>query len=78
MVQRKIILLEVTTLTKQSWYSIVNSNLDFQSAIRIADSWCVTALEELAIAHHLSTICNGDRIYVLDNTRIVEEGNFLD
>jgi ABC-type transport system involved in Fe-S cluster assembly fused permease/ATPase subunit len=29
-----------------------------------------------AIAHRLSVICNGDRIYVLENGRIAQEGSF--
>jgi ABC-type multidrug transport system fused ATPase/permease subunit len=56
------------------------SDLDTASEQHIQDS--VDALQGevtvVIIAHRLSTVKNADRVYVLDNGRVVEEGSYHD
>jgi ATP-binding cassette subfamily B protein len=52
------------------------SSLDSESEIQIQDAFSKLAQGRTAIviAHRLATVRNADRIYVLDNKKIVEEG----
>ncbi len=67
-------------LIKKSKFLILDeatSNLDFISEAKIYDTLFVKGknLTMLIIAHRLSTIRNCDVIYVMDNGKVVEEGN---
>lgn len=67
-------------LIKKSNFLILDeatSNLDFISEAKIYDTLFVKGknLTMLIIAHRLSTIRNCDIIYVLDNGKVVEEGD---
>ncbi|ADL50511.1 peptidase domain-containing ABC transporter [Clostridium cellulovorans] len=67
-------------LVKKSKFLILDeatSNLDFISEAKIYDTLFVKGknLTMLIIAHRLSTIRNCDIIYVMDNGKVVEEGD---
>jgi ABC-type bacteriocin/lantibiotic exporter with double-glycine peptidase domain len=55
---------EATSALDNKTQAIVQASLDQLQVIRIV------------IAHRLTTICNADRIYVIESDRIVQQGNF--
>jgi ABC-type multidrug transport system fused ATPase/permease subunit len=52
------------------------SALDNRTQALVSASLGLLKVTRIAIAHRLSTIHNADRIYVLEEGRIVQEGSF--
>jgi ABC-type bacteriocin/lantibiotic exporter with double-glycine peptidase domain len=52
------------------------SALDNRTQAVVSASLDLLRVTRIAIAHRLSTIRNADRIYVLENGRIAQEGSF--
>ena len=52
------------------------SALDNRTQAIVSDSLDKLNVTRIVVAHRLSTIRNADRIYVLQNGRVVQKGNF--
>jgi ABC-type bacteriocin/lantibiotic exporter with double-glycine peptidase domain len=57
-------------------FDVATSALDNRTQAVVSASLDLLRVTRIAIAHRLSVICNGDRIYVLENGRIAQEGSF--
>jgi len=76
--QRQRILIARALVTKPRilFLDEATSALDNKTQCVVTDSLNIIKATRIVIAHRLSTISKADRIYVLDNGRIVEEGTY--
>jgi ATP-binding cassette subfamily C protein len=74
--QRLLIARALVHKPKIIFFDEATSALDNQTQKVVSDSIERLKATRVVIAHRLSTIMNADRIYVMENGRIVEEGTF--
>jgi ABC-type multidrug transport system fused ATPase/permease subunit len=63
-------------LNKEMLFDASRKTLDNHTQVEVNASLDLLDVTRIAIAHRLSTIRNADRIYVLENGRIAQEGSF--
>jgi NHLM bacteriocin system ABC transporter ATP-binding protein len=74
--QRLLIARALALKPKVLLFDEATSALDNRTQAVVSASLGLLKVTRIAIAHRLSTIRNADRIYVLENGRIVQEGSF--
>mgnify|MGYP001244423869 CR=1 FL=1 len=74
--QRLLIARALVHKPKILFFDEATSALDNRTQKMVSDSIEQLKATRVVIAHRLSTIMNADRIYVLENGRVVEEGTF--
>ncbi|BAU12365.1 ABC transporter related [Leptolyngbya sp. NIES-3755] len=74
--QRLLIARSLVLKPKILLFDEATSALDNRTQAIVSQSLERLKVTRIAIAHRLSTIRNADRIYVLQNGRVVEQGNF--
>jgi ABC-type bacteriocin/lantibiotic exporter with double-glycine peptidase domain len=57
-------------------FDVATSALDNRTQAVVSASLDLLRVTRIAIAHRFSTIRNADRVYVLENSRIAQEGIF--
>src|SRR5690606_25073276 len=72
--QRLLIARALVHKPKILFFDEATSALDNRTQKMVSDSIEQLKATRVVIAHRLSTIMNADRIYVLENGRVVEEG----
>jgi ABC-type bacteriocin/lantibiotic exporter with double-glycine peptidase domain len=63
-------------LNKEMLFDASRKTLDNHTQVEVNASLDLLDVTRIAIAYRLSTIRNADRIYVLENGRIAQEGGF--
>ena len=76
--QRLLIARALVTRPRILFMDEATSALDNQTQAIVSESLKRRKVTRIVIAHRLSTIQDADRIYVLDQGRIVEQGRFED
>ncbi len=74
--QRILIARAIAGKPKILFFDEATSALDNTTQAMVCDSLAKLNITRVVIAHRLSTIVDCDRIFVMDDGRIVEEGNF--
>lgn len=74
--QRLLIARAIVKKPKIIYFDEATSALDNRSQVQIINNLENLHITRVVVAHRLSTIKNCDRIFVIDNGRIVEEGNY--
>ncbi|MEO1367117.1 MAG: ATP-binding cassette domain-containing protein, partial [Acidobacteriota bacterium] len=75
-VQRLMIARAVVHRPRIVLFDEATSALDNKTQEKVIESLERLKATRIVVAHRLSTIRNADRIYVLDNGRVIEEGSF--
>jgi ABC-type bacteriocin/lantibiotic exporter with double-glycine peptidase domain len=76
--QRLLIARAIVARPRLLFFDEATSALDNRTQEIVSKSLEDLEATRVVIAHRLSTIMNADRIYVLDNGRVVQEGTYTD
>jgi ATP-binding cassette subfamily C protein len=76
--QRLLIARAVARQPRILFLDEATSALDNRSQAHVTESLSKLQATRIAVAHRLSTVVKADRIYVLEQGQIVEEGTFDD
>ena len=75
-VQRILVARALVTSPRILLFDEATSALDNKAQSKVMDSICRYKATRIVIAHRLSTIKTADRIYVIDQGKVVQQGNY--